>query len=532
MKDVEDRLTRGIVDASDQLGHDASSALLIDLVLAVAVLLITLAGALLVIRSIVRPLRNLTEVADHLANGDVDQEIPAGHQDELGQLADAFQRMVVHQRDMARVASEMSQGNLDLKVAPKSERDVLGASFREMERRLRGLVGQLQTSAEGLAATSQQLGYAAMQSGQAVQQISASIQQVARGAQAQATATQSSSESVDHLLRVIHQVADGAGEQAQAVDSARQAAERMTAGVANVADSAQSVAEASERARTSAEEGARAVQQSAQDMGEIELVVVQAAGQVTELGRLGEQIGQVIETIDDIAAATSLLALNAAIEAARAGEHGKGFAVVADEIRKLAERSQKETKAIAELIRTVQASTRAAVEAIGHGADRVVAGSAQAERAGAALEEILLSVRHTSERVAEITAASAELAERNDETSAAMERIAAVAEAATTATEEMTTWAETVERSIRSVAGVAQENSATAEEVSAAAEEMMAQIEEMSAQADELAATSAQLATTIRWFRLQADLPREEPAQPGPEIAEPPRPLILVNQAG
>jgi hypothetical protein len=61
---------------------------------------------------------------------------------------------------------------------------------------------------------------------------------------------------------------------------------------------------------------------------------------------------------------------------------------------------------------------------------------------------------------------------------------------------------------------------------------MMAQIEEMSAQADELAATSAQLATTIHWFRLQADLPREEPTQPHPEIAESPRPLMLVNQAG
>jgi methyl-accepting chemotaxis protein len=482
---------------------------------AIGVVLAFLA-TLLLTRPITDGLRRLTAAANGLAKGDTDQELNLAGHDEIGQMAVAFREVMAYQRAMADVADTVADGDLTRNIEPQSARDVLGTSFKRMIANLRDLVGQVQESAVSLANTSAQLGSAAAQTGSAVQQVTMAVQNVASGAQETSRSAQETTASVTQLSQVIDGIARGATDQARQVHTTSSTASQMAAGIEQVAANATQMAGASQQTRTAAELGGQAVRETTAAMTEIQLVVGQAASKVRELGTLGQKIGAVVETIDDIAEQTNLLALNAAIEAARAGEHGKGFAVVADEVRKLAERSGRETKQIAELIAQVQTGTKEAVAAMDSGAARVELGSAKAEQAGQALEEILKAVQDTVRQVGEIASSSQQMAHGARSVTDAMMSISAVVEESSASTEQMAAQASAVTGSVQSIAAVSEEQSAATEEVSASTEQMSAQVEQMSAQAQELASTAEQLKDLVARFKLDNGTSAARPSKSAP----------------
>jgi methyl-accepting chemotaxis protein len=471
------------------------------LAVAVGLLLATLATVWLT-RPVAHALRRLTRTATALAEGDAEHTIVVSSHDEVGQVGAAFQRIQAYQRTLAVVAANMAEGDLSTAIEPASEHDALGIAFEQMQARLGHLVREVQLASDGVAISADRVGAVASQTSGAAQQVSSAVQSMAIGAQDSSTAALRGTEAIAELAETAQVVAEGAAEQAAQVDGAHATVRAIAIWVADVATTASSIANSTDVALEAAKHGAIAVGATNDAMTDIRAVVSDAATAITNLGALGERIGAVVETIDDVASQTNLLALNAAIEAARAGEHGRGFAVVADEVRKLAERASRETKQISDLIQAVQDSTRDAVSAMQAGAAKVEAGSTRVEEARLALRGIVEAVESTAAQVTTIASAADELAGGARHMTAAMGAIEATATTSSAATRDMAIRAAQAASAIEDIASGSAEQSAVSEEVSASTQEMSAQAEEFNAQAGRLAVTADGLRLLVARFSL------------------------------
>ncbi|MBB4130594.1 methyl-accepting chemotaxis protein [Xanthomonas sp. 3075] len=184
------------------------------------------------------------------------------------------------------------------------------------------------------------------------------------------------------------QLADAAGQQANQITTASERISEIAASIEQVSRNSTESAEVAQRSVVIAAEGAGVVRETIQGMDQIRDQIQETSKRIKRLGESSQEIGSIVELINDISEQTNILALNAAVQAASAGEAGRGFAVVADEVQRLAERTSGATRRIEGLVQTIQADTNEAVSSMEQTTSEVVSGARLAEDAGTALTEI------------------------------------------------------------------------------------------------------------------------------------------------
>jgi methyl-accepting chemotaxis protein len=417
-------------------------------------------GAYRTAKSITDPLQHLITVARDIGDsGDLDQNIDIHRNDEIGSLATTFNNMVAYLKEMAAVSMAVAEGDLTTEVAPRSKRDTLGNAFQRMSHGLQEIVRATRDGASQVSAGSNQVAGAADESAKVSVQASSAIEEVT---------------STMHEMSInVQNVVKNTQVQASSVAETSASIDQMVTSIQRVADTAKVLLDIANRSREEVVTGIQTMEKTTDGLNRTNRAIQSSAEIINVLGHRADDIGKIIEVIDDLAEQTNLLALNAAIEAARAGEHGLGFAVVADEVRKLAEKSTQSTKEIADLIESIQREARQAVENMEHSTRIVEEGLSLGNDLGAALHKISDVVTEVYKFSQEIGAATNEQSVGSSQIAKATNRLTEITQEINSAVEEQASGAQAVVRAMDKMRELVQQSASSSTELSAAAEQML-----------------------------------------------------------
>jgi len=243
---------------------------------------------------------------------------------------------------------------------------------------------------------------------------------------------QHSSESIKGSAQELADITDDSKStvqrQKQETDHIASAITEMSITAQEVLKHAVSVSDAANNANVETNDGRTIVNQTIESVQELEREAKNLAQMMQKLGSEIQNIGTVLDVIQNITEQTNLLALNAAIEAARAGEQGRGFAVVADEVRTLATRTTQSTHQIQSIVESIQSDTRLVMESASRNQKIAVSTTELAMKTGNSLEEIAAAVADATDKATQIATITQQQSAVAEEISKNVENITILAD--------------------------------------------------------------------------------------------------------
>jgi len=499
LKDADDKqvgvLRLGL--SSEEIDDQLNAMLL----LAVGVMLLCIVIAVILVGVfityfITNPITYLVDTATQIAQGDLTKHIEVKSRDELGDLGRAINDMVASLKKMlARVKdASVSVANATERIAINSKKISEGAQVQhELTESTSSAMEEMNASIREVAESVESLSASAESSSSSIMEMAASIDQVAASTSDLSASVEATSSSIMEMAASVKQVSENVDILSSAAEDTTASATEMGASVKEVESASKESTELSTKVTNEASVlGMGAVEKTIESMEVIKDTVEKAALVIEQLGGRSEEIGDILNVIDEVTDQTSLLALNAAILAAQAGEHGKGFAVVANEIKELAERTSSSTQEISNLINAVQKEALDAVSSIKNGKESVEQGVKIAYDAKDALIKIVESSSQSATMSKSIEKATVEQSEGVRQVSAAMMSITDMVQQILKAAQEQSSGAEQIMNASERMSAITKQVKNAMVEQSKGSKQITQAVENVSEKVQHIAAATAE----------------------------------------